>query len=84
VYKNWFKIPNRLGKNFRKPQGNFLTHTVGVSVCHMSSITQDWIVVEASYFTRRLATPYNKKQFCRSSLTDNVERQIFNTILIPC
>jgi len=22
------KIPNRLGKNVRKPQGDFLTHTV--------------------------------------------------------
>jgi len=29
VCKNWLKIPNRLGKNVRKPQGgDFLTHTV--------------------------------------------------------
>ena len=26
--KIWTKIPNRLGGNVRKPQGDFLTHTV--------------------------------------------------------
>ena len=32
--KNWLKIPNRLGKSFRKSQGDFFTRTVIVQICY--------------------------------------------------
>jgi len=51
--KNWLKIPNRLGKNFRKPYGGdfFLTHTVDYYQCmispHALSLAAAFIVSSA-------------------------------------